>query len=379
MKKRGRLVIVGLFVVAALAGVSSYWVPKYFEAAWFLEDIAAGPAATSWKKLRKEPRRESVSQEVNRRTVGGDLYFPAEAIRGRMIFVPGLLAGARTDPRVISFAQSLARAGFLTFVPETAAFEDLRASPADIDSIADAVQWLSAAEITGAPKTGVGIAALSYMSGPVMLAAARAPANADVRFVFFIGGYYSMTEVIRFVTTRAWRANDSDPWTIEPPAPYAVWAFLRANAQGVDDADDRQTLERIADQKLADDGADISVLASQLKADGKPVFDLIANRDPDKVETLIAALPARLRAGLDALDPAKQDLSGFQGEALLVHGKDDPFIPAVESQRLANALGGRAHLYVLEQVTHVEVNRPASTWDQMDLLFAGRRLLSFRE
>jgi pimeloyl-ACP methyl ester carboxylesterase len=188
-----------------------------------------------------------------------------------------------------------------------------------------------------------------------------------------------MTEVIRFVTTRAYRLHDGDPWSFSPPAPYAVWAFLRANAQGVDDPQDRLTLERIADQKLSDDNADISVLAGQLKADGKPVFDLIANRDPEKVEGLIAALPARLRVGLDALDPSKQDLSGFSGDALLIHGKDDPFIPAVESDRLAAALGDRAHLYVLEQVSHVEVNRSASTWDQLAILFAGQRLLSYRE
>jgi pimeloyl-ACP methyl ester carboxylesterase len=379
MNRRGRFVIIGLFVVAGLAGLSSYWAPKYFEAAWFLEDIAAGPAPSSWKKLHKAPETRTVSAVLGGHRVSGDLYVPADAIRGRMVFVPGLLDGARTDPRVVAFAGSLARAGFLTFLPDTAAFEDLRASPDDITAITDAIGWLADADVAGAPKGKVGIAALSYMSGPVMLAASRAPANAQTAFVFFIGGYYSMTDVVRFVTTRAYRLHDSDPWLRSPPAPYAVWAFLKANAQGVDDTQDRVTLERIADQKLADDKADISVLASQLKADGRPVFDLVANRDPDRVEALIAALPPRLRAGLEALDPSRQDLSGFSGDALLVHGKDDPFIPAVESERLAEALGSRAHLYILEQVSHVEVNRSGTTLDQLDMLFAGERLLSYRE
>ncbi len=62
-----------------------------------------------------------------------------------------------------------------------------------------------------------------------------------------------------------------------------------------------------------------------------------------------------------------------------MHGKDDPFIPAVESEKLAAALGERAHLYVLEQVGHVEVNRSAPFQDRLDMLFAGRRLLGYRE
>jgi len=379
MNRRGRLVIIAVFLVAALAGVSSYFAPQYFEAAWFLEDIAAGPAPSSWKKLHKAPTIEAVAATANGRAVTGDLYVPAGPIRGRIVFLPGLVTGARTDPRVVAFAQTLARAGFLTFVPATPAFQSLQASPEDITAVGDAAAWLGSAEVAGAPRGRIGIAALSYMSGPALLAAARAPANEQVAFVFFIGGYYAMDDVIRFVTTRAYRRHDGDAWSVSPPAPYAVWAFLRANAQGVDDAADRATLERIADQKLADETADISALASQLKADGKPVYDLITNRDPDKVDALIAALPPRLKAGLDALDPAKQDLSGFKGEALLVHGKDDPFIPAVESEKLAAALGERAHLYVLEQVGHVEVNRSAPFQDRLDMLFAGRRLLGYRE
>ena len=92
-----------------------------------------------------------------------------------------------------------------------------------------------------------------------------------------------------------------------------------------------------------------------------------------------AALPPRLRDGLEALDPSHQDLSGLKAEVLLIHGKDDPFIPAVESQKLAKTLGEKADLYVLEEVTHVEVNKPSSWWDKVEMLFAGRKLLSFRD
>ncbi|BCW90134.1 hypothetical protein sos41_33020 [Alphaproteobacteria bacterium SO-S41] len=380
MKRRGRIFLTLFLGFVVVAGAASWFLPRYFEAFWFLEDIAAGPAPTDWKVMHRAPARSSVTWTVDGRAGSGDLYTPAERLRGRMVFVPGLLTDARNDARVIATAESFARAGFLTLVPQMEAFDGLKASPADITGISDAALWLSDSAAPGLTRNKVGIAALSYMSGPAILAASRAPLADRVDFVFFIGGYYSMTDVIRFVTTRKFRAQDSDPWSSEPPADYATWAFLKANALGLDDEADRITLAQIADVKLQrGSDVDVSGLIGRLGPDGQAVYALIANRDPDKVDRLIAALPAGLRTQLDALDPAKQDLSGFKGDALLVHGKDDPLIPSTESGKLAAALGGQAHLYILEQVTHVEVNKAGSIWDQLDMLFAGERLLGYRE
>ncbi|MFT3809340.1 MAG: hypothetical protein QM698_05430 [Micropepsaceae bacterium] len=379
MKKgRGRFVIYLLALVAVIAAASAYWVPRYFEAAWFLEDIAAGPAPSTWKQLHPAPTPSGARWAVEGRTGEGDLYTPTEAIKGRMIFVPGLVADARRDPRVIAFAESLARAGFLTLVPQTTAFDGLKANPGDIQTLSDAASWLADTDFPGAPKTKIGIAALSYMAGPSLLAASQAPLNDKVGFVFFIGGYYSMSDVIRFVTTRKFRLNDGEQWREEAAADYALWAFLAAQAQGIDGPDGPR-LMAIASAKLKDGAADVSADAAALGPDGQAIYALISNRDPDRVDALIAALPAGLRAQLDVLDVSKQDISGFKGEALLVHGKDDPLIPSTESEKLAVALDGKAHLYLLEQVTHVEVNRAGSIWDQLDMLFAGRRLLSYRE
>ncbi len=379
MKKgRGRFVIYLLAAVAVIAAAASYWVPRFFEAAWFLEDIAAGPAPSTWKQLHPAPTASGARWTVGGRAGEGDLYTPTEAIKGRMVFVPGLIENARTDPRVIAFAETLARAGYLTLVPQTTAFDGLKANPGDIQALSDAASWLADTDFPNTPKTKIGIAALSYMAGPSLLAASRAPLNEKVGFVFFIGGYYSMTDVIRFVTTRKFRMSDSEPWREVAPADYALWAFLAAQAQGIAEPD-RSGLLAISKAKLVDFNADVTAQAAALGPEGQAIYRLMTNRDPDKVEALVGELPATLRAQLDALDLAKQDLSGFKGDALLVHGKDDPFIPSTESAKLAAALGDRAHLYQLEQVTHVEVNRTGSMWDQLDMLFAGRRLLSYRE
>jgi hypothetical protein len=330
--------------------------------------------------MHRAPTVAPVTWTIDGRPGSGDLFTPAERVRGRLVFVPGLVADGRTDARVIATANTFARAGFLTLVPQMEAFDGLKASPADIAAIADSARWLSEGTFAGAPPRPVGIAALSYMAGPALIAASRPPLAERTQFVFFLGGYYALTDMIRFITTRKYRLRDTDPWREEPAAPYALWAFLKANALGMATEADRIALTQIADVKMENGSdTDVSGLVAALGPDGQAVYALIANRDPDKVEALIAALPEYVRTQFDALDPSKNDISGFTADAILVHGKDDPLIPSVESEKLADVLGSRAHLYVLEQVTHVEMNRPSSLWDQFDLLSAGRRLLSYRD
>lgn len=373
-----RVVIVGLFVVAGIAGAASYYMPRWFEAAWFLEDIAAGPGKSTWKTLHKTPLREEASFGLAGKEITGTLYRPdGERVRGSVIFVPGLFPDVTRDARAVAFAETLARAGWETLVPELPAYKDLRASPADIEALQAAIAFMAA---RGKGRTG--IVSLSYLSGPAILAAAKPESAEKVGFIFSIGGYFSIEDTVRFVTTRQYRLSASEPWRSAPEVPYATWAFLRANAEGIDDEADRARIIRIAEGRVAetlggpkpDDAADLAALGPQ----GRAVFDLVTNRDPERVAGLIAALPARIRAAMDALDLSKADLSGLKAEVMLAHGADDALIPPTESEKLAAALGSRATLYLLPTVGHVEINQGGGFWDQLRIARAAYRLLAFR-
>ncbi len=83
---------------------------------------------------------------------------------------------------------------------------------------------------------------------------------------------------------------------------------------------------------------------------------LLTNQDPELVPALIDDLPPAMRADLSALDLEHADLSRLRARAILVHGEDDPIIPATESEALASALpDGQARLYVMGSLAHVEV------------------------
>ena len=106
---------------------------------------------------------------------------------------------------------------------------------------------------------------------------------------------------------------------------------------------------------------------------------LLDNADPERVPALIAALPATIRADLRALDLARRDLSTLPFELILVHGRDDPIIPASESRALAAAApADQVSLHIVDRLGHVELS-PGGLLDGIGLWRAVYRLLAQRD
>ena len=143
------------------------------------------------------------------------------------------------------------------------------------------------------------------------------------------------------------------------------------------DAADIRTRE--ADRRLADPAAVIDDLAAGLGPEGAAIYALLANRDPERVPALIAALPLAVRNSILSLDLAARRLDGLPGRFLILHGRDDPIVPASESASLARALPAeRTALYVLDSLNHVEP-QPAGLADRLRLLAAIDRVLAWRD
>ena len=210
--------------------------------------------------------------------------------------------------------------------------------------------------------------------------AALAPANRDlVGFVVAIGGYYDIEAVITFFTTGYFRAGPEGPWRYREPNAYGKWVLVRANAARLTDPEDRIVLAEIAARKLDDLEADIAELRTRLGPDGSAVMALLDNRAPERVPALIAALPAPIRADFAALDLERQDLSQLPFDLVLLHGRDDPIIPATESEALAAAApDDRVSLHVIDQLSHVDLS-PGGLFDGLELWRAVYGLLARRD
>ena len=106
---------------------------------------------------------------------------------------------------------------------------------------------------------------------------------------------------------------------------------------------------------------------------------LVRNADPERVPALIAGLPGSVRRDIDFLDLSRRQLRDLRAQFLLIHGRDDPLIPATESLALAAAVPpGHADVFVVGNLSHVEIH-PGAIPDTLLLWRAAYRLLTLRD
>jgi dienelactone hydrolase len=362
-----------LVVAVCLSGCLS---PRGNEAADLLADIAAGDGPSRLKQTATEPLREPIRYRRAAGDAVADLYRNTERPRGAVVVVPGLTPHGKDDPRLVSFAKSLARAQLFVLVPDIANTRALKVSAGDSAEIAAAIEEL-AARFAGGAERSVGLVAISYAVGPALLAAAETPAGRNLRFIVAIGGYYDIAAAIGFVTTGAYQETDGS-WRRGAPNEFGKLVFLRSNADRIDDPSDRARLIAIAERRLADPAADIGPIVARLGLQARTVYELIDNREPQQVAGLIARLPDPILRELRTLDLRTIDLSRVPGPVFLVHGADDPIIPAGESAKLAATLGLRAELTLVERFAHVDA-ATTSLADSIRLLRATTRILEERD
>lgn len=292
--------------------------------------------------------RESVRLPLGGEERPGDLYRRADRPpRAGLVLIPGVTPEGREDPRLVEFAELLAEARFLVLVPELPNLRRLQVRAADAEEVAEAVAWL-AARPELPPQ--VGLAGISYAAGPAFLAALEPETRAQLGFLLSIGGYRDITAVVTYFTTGLFRAPGEEDWREGAADPRARWIFLRANAPRLEDPADRAALADFAGARLADPAAPPP---ENLGPEGEAVLALLLNRDPEAVPELLAGLPPALRDELEGLDLAGRDLAALELPVLLLHGRDDPVIPASESEKLAAALP-QAELFLADALGHVD-------------------------
>jgi hypothetical protein len=360
-------------VVLAAIPLAACAPARTVEAVRILDDLATGAGPSALKEGTPAPQREAITYAVAGRVHAADRYRPGtgEIVAARLVLVPGAAPAGRGDPRLVAFATTLARARFEVWVPEIPSLRTLRLGAGDIGAVSDAL----AAAATDPPGRSreIGVMALSYASGPALIAALEPAHRNAVRFLLTVGGYHSITEVVRFFTTGYYRDSPDAPWRHRAPNAYGKWVFARANANRLDDQLDAGLLAWIAERRMDDPEADVSWWTRTLGPEGASVYRLLTNRDPDRTPSLIAALPEAIRANLAALDVSRRDLSALRARLILVHGADDPIIPESESRALAAAVPpGRAELHIVGRLAHVDLGGPGLS----DVLTLGRAVYS---
>jgi dienelactone hydrolase len=310
--------------------------------------------ALAW--VTPAPAVKQVEIPKGNEKIAADIYYrPKSGKQAAILLTHGIIEDGKNDPRLIRFAHSLARAGFVVLVPDLKGMKSFRILFSDVDDIVASVHYLaSLADIVDESK--MGIMGFSYAAGPTIMAAADPTLRDRVKFVVSFGGYYDPINVIRFITTGYYEYGDEKGFL--QPQPYGKWVFFMNNVDYVENDQDRKILREIFRNEQMDTPGNVGPLLAGLSPRGKYLYELLTNKDPKRVDELFKRIDPRVREYLGKLSVAPL-IPSVRARFLIGHGTTDPLIPYTESMRLADAVGNqsRVHLAILRLFAHVDPAR----------------------
>ena len=315
-------------------------------------------------RITPEPSREAVTFPGGGRRMIATLYRPSRGEAGTgIVLVHGVNETGKDDERIVWLADLLARSGFTVLTPDFLGFKSLTLRTSDVEELVASIQYL-ANRSGNARRARVGLIGFSYGAGPTIIAAADPRVNERVQFVVSFGGYYDLINVITFVTTGHYAFGDLRGRAV--PNEYSRWIFLRYNLELIPALRDREVLREIAEAKSKNPAADTAPLAASLGSEGRAVYDLLVNADPQRVRTLVEALAPSVREHIRFLSPSRV-IQNLRGRLFVVHSDPDDYLPQTESLRLAAALEprGNVRLTMLRVFDHVRPNFPKFGMDSL--------------
>jgi pimeloyl-ACP methyl ester carboxylesterase len=351
------------------------------EAGLALEDLTQGLAPSRLSAQVPRPVRESISFETAGMERAADLYQSSQGARAGIVLVPGVAARGRRDARVVAVANTLARLDFTVLVPDMPGVRQYRMRSTDVREVADAFAWLSRRPPL-APPGHIGIAGFSYGAGPVVLAALEPDIRDRVDFVLAVGGYYSLENLVTYLTTSYYRVvSPAGAVTLKTgrlsPHPYSKAAFIRSNLDFLENQADRGFFRGYAAYITGNNPEYAEPIPGYLAPDAQAFYDLLTNYRPENVPMLLDRLSRTMRAELQGINPAAHDLTRLRADVILLHGRSDNLIPYTESVALASAVpADRVQLFLIDGLAHVNF-RPKPR-DVPQLLHAMEALLAER-
>ena len=309
---------------------------------------------------RRTPGVRTLTIAAGDRRMVADFYAVGDGRRrAGLLITHGVLETGKDDPRLVALANELAACGFAVLVPELEGLKSLRLEMDEADDIAAAFRFLLS--LDEVDETRAGLFGLSFVAGPTLKAAADPSIRERVKFVVSFGGYYDAVNVVRYLTTG--RDEYRGHRHVQPPEAYARYVFVKNLLHHLPEEEDRMLLsglldavEREAHRGAANaEGKAPAFSPDQLTKGGRAVYELIHNRDPARVQSLMEATEPAVRNYLESLS-LRTIVPRVEARLLIGHGDTDPLIPSTESLRLADALPdpSRVHVAILKVVSHVD-------------------------
>jgi pimeloyl-ACP methyl ester carboxylesterase len=252
-------------------------------------------------------------QTVEHAGIPIDIY--GEKTASPILIVHGVNPTGKNSLDLIRISEGLAQAGYQVFVPDFSEMKKLHLQPEEAAHIKSTFQFIG---------RDAGIACFSYGCGPALIATADPDIRKHVRFALAFGGYFDIRETLEFVVTGP-----------ESPIAYLKWVYLEANSDLVSSADDQARLRTIAESRRLGSSSDDGI-AEKLSPEGKALLGIFMATTPEEFRARLNVGPEMLQRRLDALSPSRF-IQEIRAPLILIHGINDPVIPAQQTLEFASA------------------------------------------
>ncbi|MEM9189177.1 MAG: alpha/beta hydrolase [Myxococcota bacterium] len=301
-------------------------------------------------------------------------YEPMRDDAPALLLVHGIHPQGIDEPRFVQFARSLASSGIRVMTPELPTLTEFRVSDEAVPIIAAAATAFAAE----AHRETVGVVGISFGGGLSLLAAAS-PDGSNIGFVLSIGGHHDLRRVSRFFAGESVTDPDGHGPTVEPHV-YGQGVLIYAHAERLfpeaDLAEVRTVLSLMLHERF--DAATQRLAASQLSSTGRTRLQAVVAR---------RSTPGLRAEVLEALEDAEDELlraspaekvAGLRIPVFLVHGADDPIVPAIETRWLASELPEQAleEVLVTGVLSHAQYDRPPSLEERWAMVHFMARVLA---
>jgi acetyl esterase/lipase len=304
------------------------------------------------RALTRVPRTENTEIDgvpIDIFRPGGSGPWPA------WVFVTGADPRRRREPIVQRLAQALARAGYITLVPDLPGLGEGELSERTLAAAVAVIE--TAAGLPDVRNGRVAVCGASAGASLGLLAAADPSLSHRVSVVAAVTPWADLERIIRLATTSLY---EEDGELVEyPVTPLLRRVVARSVAAALSASEDREAL--LAQLRI--DSDDIDACAElrrldieRLGPEGRAAINLLVNEDPARFAELYAALPNQVRSFVSALSPYATAAS-LTSHVEIVRPPVDQYFPVGEALALVEALAS-ARLTVTSVLDHT---RPSLT------------------
>ncbi len=351
--RNARLLVWLLLLLPIIVAVLYPIAQNYLRAISLLERIS-DPQANGWianYDLHPVEARDTTF-DFRGKAIPARVYLPrGVGFAPGIVVVHGMHELGIDEPRLVSFARSLAASGFFVMTPLVPGIADYRVQAESADVIGSAARGF--AQQLEVPK--VGIFAISFSGGLALLAASDPEYTSAVAWVASIGGYYDLAHVLRFFATGEALRPDGAVEHLQPHE-YGPLIVIYDEPQDFFSTHDAPLAHRALKLLLHDQGKASEELTREMTPAGQQIMQDIYQKHRESLAPAIVAEINKRSEQLAASSPAG-NLKFLQAPVLLLHGSDDTIIPPTEMLWLKRDIPQGRLIDALETpaIGHVEV------------------------